>query len=212
MLVFTTILKRKFVYDFSYNGRNWLTGTMTDRGECIGLLPVRLWGLNPLFWTHMKMFVKRILSLQEHPDYKGIFKNERLFSLSRNELTILWKDLTFLWNDLTLLGNALIFCFLERSDYIVERSDYIVERSDFLVERSDFIVERSDFFCWTIWLYCGTIWIFCGTIWLYCGAIWVGTIWPDTFTCREEDPSTKKILEKIHEFQFLFLLRGILLF
>jgi len=44
---------------------------MTDKEEAIVFPPVRFWGLNPLFWTHMKMFVKEIQNLQEHPDYKG---------------------------------------------------------------------------------------------------------------------------------------------
>ena len=43
------------------------------------------------------------------------FKNERLFSLSRNELTIMWKDLTFLWNDLTILWNDLTFLWNDLS-------------------------------------------------------------------------------------------------
>ena len=34
-------------------------------------LPVRFWGLNPLFWTHIKLFVKEVQSLKEYTGYKG---------------------------------------------------------------------------------------------------------------------------------------------
>ena len=45
---------------------------MTDKiEEGSSVLPVRFWGLNPLFWCHMKMFVKEVLSLEEYSDYKG---------------------------------------------------------------------------------------------------------------------------------------------
>ena len=45
---------------------------MTDKTEeGSSVLPVRFWGLNPLFWCHMKMFVKEVLRLEEYSDYKG---------------------------------------------------------------------------------------------------------------------------------------------
>ena len=45
---------------------------MTDKTEeGSSFLPVRFWGLNPLFWSHMKMFVKKVQRLQEYSDYKG---------------------------------------------------------------------------------------------------------------------------------------------
>ncbi|KAJ7379998.1 CST complex subunit STN1 [Desmophyllum pertusum] len=48
---------------------------MTDKPEeGSSCPPVRFWGLNPLFWTHMKMFVKEVLSLEEYPDYKGVYR------------------------------------------------------------------------------------------------------------------------------------------
>lgn len=34
-------------------------------------LPVRFWGLNPLFWTHIKLLVKEVQSLKEYTGYKG---------------------------------------------------------------------------------------------------------------------------------------------
>lgn len=46
---------------------------MTAKEDCIGLPPARLWGLNALFWTHMKMFVAEIFNLQECPDYRGAY-------------------------------------------------------------------------------------------------------------------------------------------
>lgn len=46
---------------------------MTDKTEeGSSCLPVRFWGLNPLFWSHMKMFVKEVQSLEDYSDYKGI--------------------------------------------------------------------------------------------------------------------------------------------
>ena len=41
----------------------------TEEGSSV--LPVRYWGLNPLFWSHMKMFVKEVQRLEEYSDYKG---------------------------------------------------------------------------------------------------------------------------------------------
>lgn len=47
---------------------------MTDKTEeGSSVLPVRYWGLNPLFWSHMKMFVKEVQSLEEYSDYKGVY-------------------------------------------------------------------------------------------------------------------------------------------
>lgn len=34
-------------------------------------LTARFWGLNPLFWTHIKLFVKEVQSLKEYTGYKG---------------------------------------------------------------------------------------------------------------------------------------------
>ena len=50
---------------------------MTDKTEeGSSCLPVRFWGLNPLFWSHMKMFVKKVQSLEEYSDYKGTWGSE----------------------------------------------------------------------------------------------------------------------------------------
>ena len=50
-----------------------IAANMTDKmEEGSNCLPVRLWGLNPLFWCHVKMFVKEVQSLEEYSDYKGI--------------------------------------------------------------------------------------------------------------------------------------------
>lgn len=49
-----------------------IAASMTDKTEeGSSVLPVRYWGLNPLFWSHMKMFVKEVQSLAEYSDYKG---------------------------------------------------------------------------------------------------------------------------------------------
>ena len=45
---------------------------MAARGEPCHFPPVRLWGLDALFWSHMKLFVKEIQYLQEVPDHKGM--------------------------------------------------------------------------------------------------------------------------------------------
>lgn len=57
---------------------------MTDKTEeGSSVLPVRYWGLNPLFWSHMKMFVKEVQSLAEYSDYKGTWC--KCFKLNRYE-------------------------------------------------------------------------------------------------------------------------------
>ena len=45
---------------------------MTTKGEWGHLPHVRLWGLNALFWSHLKLFVKEIQNLPEFPDHKGM--------------------------------------------------------------------------------------------------------------------------------------------
>ncbi|XP_078351186.1 CST complex subunit STN1-like isoform X2 [Oculina patagonica] len=52
-----------------------ITAIMTDKPkEGSSCLPVRFWGLNPLFWSHMKMFVQEVQSLEEYSDYKGVYR------------------------------------------------------------------------------------------------------------------------------------------
>lgn len=44
---------------------------MDAKEQVISLPPVRFWGLDPLFWTHIKMFVKDVYELHECADYRG---------------------------------------------------------------------------------------------------------------------------------------------
>lgn len=44
---------------------------MDAEEQVISLPPVRFWGLDPLFWTHIKMFVKNVYELHECADYRG---------------------------------------------------------------------------------------------------------------------------------------------
>ena len=44
---------------------------MDAKEGVISLPPVRFWGLDPLFWTHIKMFVKDVYELHECADYRG---------------------------------------------------------------------------------------------------------------------------------------------
>ena len=60
-----------FVFFFSAKVNNF---KMAAKGEPCHFPPVRLWGLNALFWSHMKLFVKEIQYLQEVPDHKGVLK------------------------------------------------------------------------------------------------------------------------------------------
>ena len=61
-----------------------IAASMTDKTEeGSSVLPVRYWGLNPLFWSHMKMFVKEVQSLAEYSDYKGTWC--KCFKLNRYE-------------------------------------------------------------------------------------------------------------------------------
>ncbi|CAH3188410.1 unnamed protein product [Porites evermanni] len=46
---------------------------MDAKEQVISLPPVRFWGLDPLFWTHIKMFVKDVYELHECADYRGVF-------------------------------------------------------------------------------------------------------------------------------------------
>ena len=50
---------------------------MNAKEQAISLPPVRYWGLDPLFWTHIKMFVKDVYGLHECADYRG---EENVFS------------------------------------------------------------------------------------------------------------------------------------
>ena len=44
---------------------------MVAKEQVISLPPVRFWGLDPLFWTHIKMSVKDVYELHECADYRG---------------------------------------------------------------------------------------------------------------------------------------------
>lgn len=44
---------------------------MNAKEQVISLPSVRFWGLDPLFWTHIKMFVKDVYELHESADYRG---------------------------------------------------------------------------------------------------------------------------------------------
>ena len=34
-------------------------------------LPVKFWGLDPLHWIHVKLFVRDVLQLKNYPGFKG---------------------------------------------------------------------------------------------------------------------------------------------
>ena len=36
-------------------------------------LPVKLWGLDPLYWIHVRLFIKDVLELKNYPGFKGMF-------------------------------------------------------------------------------------------------------------------------------------------
>lgn len=61
---------------------------MSDKsGEGSSSLPVRFWGLNPLFWTHIKMFVTEVQNLKDYSDYKGVYCYSNNFPVVRVEVT-----------------------------------------------------------------------------------------------------------------------------
>ena len=35
-------------------------------------LPVKFWGLDPLYWTHIKLFGTEILKLPPYPGFQGV--------------------------------------------------------------------------------------------------------------------------------------------
>lgn len=35
-------------------------------------LPVKFWGLDPLYWAHVKLFVVDVLKLPQYPGFKGL--------------------------------------------------------------------------------------------------------------------------------------------
>lgn len=59
---------------------------MAARGEPCHFPPVRLWGLDALFWSHMKLFVKEIQYLQEVPDHKGVYSYANKHPVTRVEI------------------------------------------------------------------------------------------------------------------------------
>ena len=63
---------RAFRFELLQQWEAPIAASMTDKTEeGSSVLPVRFWGLNPLFWCHMKMFVKEVQSLEGYSDYKG---------------------------------------------------------------------------------------------------------------------------------------------
>nr|XP_058952214.1 CST complex subunit STN1-like isoform X1 [Pocillopora verrucosa] len=50
-------------------------------------LPARFWGLNPLFWTHIKLFVKEVQSLKEYTGYKGMYRYPNNYPVVRVEVS-----------------------------------------------------------------------------------------------------------------------------
>ncbi|XP_028409616.1 CST complex subunit STN1-like [Dendronephthya gigantea] len=36
-------------------------------------LPVKFWGLDPLYWTHVKLFARDVLKLKEYPGFTGVY-------------------------------------------------------------------------------------------------------------------------------------------
>jgi len=59
---------------------------MAAREEPCHFPPVRLWGLDALFWSHMKLFVKQIQYLQEVPDHKGVYSYANKHPVTRVEI------------------------------------------------------------------------------------------------------------------------------
>ncbi|XP_068681412.1 CST complex subunit STN1-like [Montipora foliosa] len=59
---------------------------MTSKGEWGHLPHVRLWGLNALFWSHLKLFVKEIQNLPEFPDHKGVYYYATKHPVTRVEI------------------------------------------------------------------------------------------------------------------------------
>lgn len=35
-------------------------------------LPVKLWGLDPLYWSHIKLFIIEIFELPRYPGFQGL--------------------------------------------------------------------------------------------------------------------------------------------
>ena len=46
---------------------------MDSKQEMKNAVPVRHWGLDPLYWAHIKLFVKDVLELNNYPGFKGIY-------------------------------------------------------------------------------------------------------------------------------------------